>query len=433
MYPKLSKVLLVTFLSASLAQAGQTLSPWAAADLPKPPAPPSSPTPPPNQPTFEGIGRIDQVTRQTGGDIYRLELTKSLPLVRLEAKSKLGRMKIYSTAIITDKNERIPVRQLTGMNIDESMQPVSSEIFGSQASIAAIEILAEAMGGEGSLEIKAFSTKEAPKLILGQRLPEYSCKRNIDALLKDKLDPVQLWVSRAEASAPGSVQEKFAGNQLKEQVKDFIATLRTSGSYTSTSYLVTLINFFTDQYNNVRAGGVSEPAYKDMLTAVFDILGYAIQNELPCRKFSSDVLMQMSLDFNKKYNTMNDQSRARVVFGKMMTKIRDTIPDQYRKELAGANLGFRAADAEGSKYYKLFIAGKDDDFLKTTNRDMSAYAFVVAEQALQKEVKMMDIEQRYQLIVEYQAKANTNEFPQAVAARYLAILSDQAYNFLLFR
>jgi len=46
----------------------------------------------------------------------------------------------------------------------------------------------------------------------------------------------------------------------------------------------------------------------------------------------------------------------------------------------------------------------------------------------------MDIEQRYQLIVEYQAKYNSNvDFPQAVAARYLNILADPNYGFLLFR
>lgn len=403
------------------------------AGLPKPPAPPSSPAPPPSEPQFEGTGRVDQVTRQAGGDLYLLELAKSIPLVRLEAKSKLGRLKVYSTTLVTDKNDRIPVRQLQGLNLDDSMQAVTSEILNAQVRIASIEVLAEAMGGEAALEIKAFSTKEAPKLSLGTRIPEFSCKRSIDALLKDKLDPVQMWVGRAESAAPGSVQEKFAGNQLKEQVKDFIATLRSGGSYTTHTYLLTLMNFFVDQYNSVRAGGVSEPAYKDMLMATYDVLMIAIQNELPCRKYSSSTLLQMSVTFNEKYTAMKDGARARPLFAAMMTKVRDLAPEQYRKELATMNLSFREADTEGAKYYKLYLAAKDDDFLKVANRNMSAYSFVAAEQALLKEVKMMDIEQRYQLIVEYQAKYNANaDFPQAVAARYLNILADPAYGLLWF-
>ncbi len=64
---------------------------------------------------------------------------------------------------------------------------------------------------------------------------------------------------------------------------------------------------------------------------------------------------------------------------------------------------------------------------------MSVYAFVVAEQSLRREVKLMDIEQRYQLIVEYQAKYNANsDFPQAVAARYLNILAEETFGFKLF-
>lgn len=432
-----SKILVITLLGTQMAFAGATNNPKdrpksgtnekerVQAGLPKPPPPPSSPAPPPTQPQYEGVGRVDQVTRQSGGELYMLELTKVVPLTRLEAKSKVGRLKIYSTTLVTDKNDRIPVRQLQGLSLDDSMQAVSSEVLNSSVGISAIEILAEAMGGEAALEIKAFSTKEAPKLSLGTRVPDFSCKRSIDALLKDKLDPVQMWVGRAEAAAPGSVQEKFAGNQLKEQVRDFVATLRTGGSYTTHTYLLTLMNFFVDQYNAVRAGGVSEPAYKDMLTATYDVLMIAIQNELPCRRYSSATLIAMSVDFNNKYLSMKDGSKARPLFAGMMTKVRDMAPEQYRKELGAAGLSFREADTEGAKYYKLYLAGKEDDFLKVTHRNMSAYSFVAAEQALQREVKMMDIEQRYQLIVEFQAKYNANtDFPQAVAARYLNILAD---------
>jgi hypothetical protein len=402
--------------------------------LPKPPAPPTQPTQPPSDPQYSGVGKIDSVTRQTGGDVYRLELVKAIPLVRVELKSKLGRTKVYSASLVTDKNDRVPLRLLTGINVEDGNQAVSSEILNVQANIVAVELLAEAMGGESSLDITAYSTKEAPRLALANRVPEFSCKRSLDSLLKDKLDPVQLWVGRAESAAPGSVQEKFAGNQLKEQVRDFVSTIKSGGSYTTLNYLITLINFFADQYNAVRVGGVSEPAYRDLLQSGNDVMMIAIQNELPCRKFPSDVLIKISTEFSKKLQSMPADARARGLYEKLTTRVRDYAPDQYRKEIAAANLSFRDADNEGIKHYRNYIAAKDGEFLKETSKSMSAYAFMVAENALKVEVKMMDVEQRYQLIVEFQGKYNSNgEYPQAVAARYLNILAEQTMGYRLFR
>lgn len=435
-FSSISKILIAITLGTSGAYAATVAAPPAkpGPQLPNPPAPPTPPDQPPGQNQFEGVGRIDQVTRQGGGDIYRLDLAKALPLVRLEAKSKMGRLKVYSTTLVTDKNERVPVRQLAGVYVEESGQPVSSEGLNVQTNIAAIEILAEAMGGEAALEIKAFSMKEAPKLALGNRVPEFSCKKTLDGILKDKLDPIQLWVSRAEGSVPGSVQEKFAGNQLKDQVNDFVATVHGGGSYTSTAYLLTLINFFGDQYNAVRAGGVSEPAYRDLLAGTFDVLTLSIQNELPCRRYPSDALIKIAMDLNKKYLGMAEGARAKPAYATMMNKVRDLAPNQYRKEITAANFTFRQADTEGTNYYKLYVAAAEGAFLKNTQRDMSAYVYMIAEQALLREVKLMDIEQRYQLIVEYQAKYNSNnEFPQAVAQRYLNILADQSYFHRFFR
>lgn len=434
----LIKTFLTILISAQLAHA-DSLYEINNSDLPKPTPPTLPPTQPPQQPQppsekqYEGVGLLEQVTREKGGDIYRLDLAKALPLSRIEAKSKLGRLKIYAVNLITEKNEKIPVRQLSGINIDEPLPPTSSELFDVRIPVTSVEILAEAMGGEAALEVKVFSPKEAPKLNAGNRIPAFSCKKNIDTILKDKLDPVQLWVSRAESSTPGSVQEKFAGNQLKEQIREFILNLKMSGTYTSTGYLNTLLNFFGDQLNSVRLGGVAEPAYRELLNATYEVLLISIQNEIPCRRYPSDSLIKMAVELYTKHEAMPNEARSRAFFNAAMTKIRDFAPDQYRKELASINMTFKDADSEGVKYYLQFLKAKDGEFLKETHKNMSVYAFVVAEQSLKREVKLMDIEQRYQLIVEYQAKYNANaDFPQAVAARYLNILAEETFGYKFF-
>ncbi|MNL41819.1 hypothetical protein D3C87_1642430 [compost metagenome] len=139
--------------------------------------------------------------------------------------------------------------------------------------------------------------------------------------------------------------------------------------------------------------------------------------------------MAIAVDFNKRQGTVGKGSRAEGLYESMAGRIRDFVPPQYSKELATKNLSFRQADTEGTKYYKLFMGDPAEGFLKNIYRDMSGSAYAVAEQSLLKEVKQMDIEQRYQLIVEYQAKynENSNEFPKATALRYLTILSQQGH------
>lgn len=394
-----------------------------------PPAPAPAPAPRPPQSQFEGTGRIENITRRIGGEIYRFDLAKSMPLVRVEAKSKLGRVKIIAVSLVTEKSERVPVRNLVTDSLLDSEAALVSENLNSASSITAIEVHAEAMGGPANLDIKVVASRETPRLILRDALPVNSCKTNIDATLKTKLDPIQLWAGRAEGSGADTVQEKFAGTQLNKFVADFLSTLKSGNSYTSAPYLVTLLNFFAERYNASRVGGPAESAYRTMASESYNVLLSAIQNELPCRKFSTEDLMNIAVDFNKRQTAAGKNSRAGEMYETMMNRIRDFVALQYRKDLGAKNLSFRQADTEGTKYYKLFLGEAQEGFLKTTYRDMSGYAYAVAEQSLLKEVKSMDIEQRYQLIVEYQAKYNDNgnDFPKATALRYLTILSQQGH------
>lgn len=401
------------------------------------PAPPSAPTPPtrptpPSQTQYEGMGTIEGVTRRTGGEVYRFDFVRATPLMRLELKSKMSRVRVIAASLITDKDERIPVRNLVKDSIMPNEPALVSENLNTLSNISAIEIHAEAMGGTADLEIKAISNREVPRMALRGSAPGNSCKTNIDSALKAKLDPVQLWASRAESAAADSAQEKFAGAQLTKFVNDYIATLKSGNTYTSSKYLLSLLYFFIERLEASRVGGIAETSYRNMTNETYSVLTAAIQNELPCRRFSSEDLLAIALEMNKKRSEVGRGSRSEVLYESMMTKIRDFVPLQYRKELGTRSFTFRQADTEGSKYYRLFTTEKDDGFLKTTHRDMSAFAYAVAEQALIREVVDMDIEQRYLLIVEYQGKYNENsgDIPQATAMRYLTILS-QGNNILM--
>lgn len=377
--------------------------------------------------SFEGVGRISDITRKTGGAMYRLDLAKPLPLTSVKAKSK-GKLKITSMTLITDKQERIPIKAFANITMSETDQPVVSEALTMPGGIAMIEIQAEAMGGSAGLEVTAVSNQEAPQFVPREEL---SCSKKFDAILKEKLDVVQLWAGRAESSAADSWQEKYASKEFTKYVADFITTLKESkDSYASTEYTLTLLNFFTDRHNASRVGSASEQGYKAMATETFDIFMASFQIQQTCRVVSSDALIEITLDFQKKQEASKPDSRARKMYEMMIGKLGKFIPTQYRKELATKNLAFRQADNEGYKFYKQFVASKADSALKGTYQEMSSTAYALAEQALMKEVKTLDNEKTYQLIVEFQGKYNDPaNYPQETMMKYLVILSDHS-NFL---
>jgi hypothetical protein len=380
---------------------------------------PAQPTPP-----YEGTARIATITRQKNGEIYVLDLAKAIPLTQLKVKPSAGRLKIYGANLITEKNERIPVKALSNVTISATDAAVPSESIALEIGIAAIEIQAEAMGGDAALDVKAISNKEIPQMTLREDL---ACKQKIDAILKEKLDIVQRWAARIEGSAPGSIQEKYAIKEFNKYVNDFNSTLKTDkSSYASTEYTLTLLNFFAERYNASRADSATEAAYKSMATETFGVLLASIQSELPCRTISSEGLINIALDFQKRSDDAKADSRAGKLYNSMIIDISKVIPTQYRKELATKSYDFRQADTEGNKYYKLFLASKPESFLKGTHLEMSLAAYAAAQQALTKEVLQMDNEKRYTLIVEFQAKYNDpDHFHQETMMKYLMIISEQ--------
>ncbi|WP_413578162.1 beta-sandwich domain-containing protein [Bdellovibrio sp. HCB290] len=381
---------------------------------------------------FETSARIDAVTRKNGGQLYRLDLVKPIPLSQIKAKPKTGRVKVISLNLVTDKDERVIVKAFNNAIIADSDTVLASEILSLSENITAIEIQAEAMGANANLDITAVSTKEAPKF--GTREPDNSCNKKFDSILKEKLDLVQTWAARAESSAQGSWQEKYASKEYNKYVAEFIATLKSDkNQFASPDYMLTLINFFIDRHNASRPDSAADVGYKSMAVETFEAFMLSIQSDQICRPVTSDSLIKISLDFQKRQESSKSDSRARKVYEMIISKIGKIIPVHYRKEVAAKNFNFRQADSEGYKNYKLYTASKPESLLKGTYQEMALNAYAIAEQQLAIEVKSLNNEQTYQLIVEFQTKYNdTANYPQETMLKYLTILSEHS-NFLNFR
>ncbi|MFS4460283.1 beta-sandwich domain-containing protein [Bdellovibrio sp. HCB2-146] len=421
------RVLTAILLSTGIAHADVTYHNYNEMAAPGNPQPAPQPAPP-----YEGTGRISNVTRQRGGELYVLDLSRPLPLTQLKAKSKTGRVKIIGVNLITEKKERISVKAFSNITVADTEEALASEILTADVGISALEIQAEAMGGAAALEINALSNKEIPQLTLRE---DATCKIKLDPYLKEKLDIVQRWAARVESSAVGSIQEKYATKEFNKYVAEFIAALKVDkSSYASTEYTLTLLNFFAERYNASRSESAAETAYRSLATETFNSFLASIQSDQPCRNVSSENLINITLDFQKRNEAVKPDSRAGKLYEMMVLQIGKIIPSHYRRELTTKAYDFRQADTEGNKYYKLFTSSKPESFLKGTHLEMSLAAYAAAEQSLIKEVQKMDNEKRYELIVEFQAKYNNpSQYHQETMMKYLLILSEQGTLFKIFK
>lgn len=392
------------------------------------------------QTQYEGSARLSEITRKGGGDLYRLDLAKPLPLSAIKAKAKSGKVKVISIHLVNEKNEKIALKSFNNIILSDSDKEVLGDNSSNNLSILGIEIQAEAMGGNASLDINAVSSVEAPKLALrssgGNSGDDNSnsCSKQYDAILKEKLDVIQLWAGRAESSVTGSWQEKYASKEFTKYVNEFINAIKSEKtSVASTDYTLTLLNFFTERHNASRPDSAADQGYKSLATVTFEVFLASLQGDQTCRVVTSDSLIKIALDFQKRQDANKPDSRARKIYEGMIAQIGKLIPTHYRKEIAAKNLNFRQADTEGYKYFKLFASSKADSFLKGTYQEMSVNAYAVAEQSLLKEVKTLNNEQTYQLIVEFQTKYNDPaNYPQEIMLKYLTILSEHS-NFLRFQ
>lgn len=385
-----------------------------------------------SKPPFEGVGRVGDITRQVGGGLYQFDLAKALPLTSLKIKPSTGRVKIVSVTLVTEEGEHIPVKTYTNVIIANTDKPLPSELLNNPKPISVIEVQAEAMGGKAALDVIAISSNEIPNLIL--RVEDVACKKNLDATLKEHLDVIQVWAGRAEVSARGSIQEKYATKEFNRYVNEFISELKSDKTaFASTEYTMTLLNFFAERHNGARADSAAEVAYKNMAMDTFNVFLLALQSDQSCYNIGSEGMIKIATDFQKRLEGSKPDSRARKLYEVFVPGVGKLIPNQYRKELATKNLTFRQTDAEGHKYYKLFMASKSDNFLKGTHQEMSGSAYSVAEQALIHEVKTMTSDQRYDLIVEYQAKYNdAANYPSEIMMKYLIILSENGTLFRIY-
>lgn len=118
------------------------------------------------QAQFAGSVSISEMSRKSGGTLYKVELKQALSLLRLDIRVTKSRLKILQATLITDAGQKVDVRQFNNTDVLATDSLNSSESLNQSDRIAAIEILAEAYGGEADIMLTAVADREVPKLVL---------------------------------------------------------------------------------------------------------------------------------------------------------------------------------------------------------------------------------------------------------------------------
>lgn len=136
---------------------------------PRYPEVPSRPTPPPPPPSsqarLEGAVQLNQITRRTGGEWFRVTLRSPVSLERIEIQALAAGVKIREASVYTVSGRRLEIREFTPTETFYAGDTAVSENLNlGRDPIQIIDIRAESMGGDADVLVRAISNENYPSL-----------------------------------------------------------------------------------------------------------------------------------------------------------------------------------------------------------------------------------------------------------------------------
>lgn len=142
------------------------------ASLPPTPPPQSPSEPrvpaPVDKPRELHVGKevIKNIPIKKGGTLYRIDLSKALPLTNIDVKILKGNLKIREGALITTQGDRIAIREFKDVQVLPPGSKLFSENLNVTTPIKAIEIRSESFLESADLQVEATSDIQEPVLRL---------------------------------------------------------------------------------------------------------------------------------------------------------------------------------------------------------------------------------------------------------------------------
>ncbi|AHI05231.1 hypothetical protein BDW_03615 [Bdellovibrio bacteriovorus W] len=134
---------------------------------PQPPAPPTRPAPP-SQGRYEGTVQLNQVTRRSGGEWFRITFNRPVSLSAVEVRALSHGVKLHEAVAHTVNGSQLRLHEFspTG-NFYAGQSVISSNSLnygGGRDIIQVIDIRAESMGGYADLLVRVMSNSDYPSM-----------------------------------------------------------------------------------------------------------------------------------------------------------------------------------------------------------------------------------------------------------------------------
>lgn len=132
------------------------------------PQPPQQPLPPPppshGHSRYEATTYLDQVTRRTGGEWFRITLHRPISLSQIQMFVYNSGASIHETWVYLQNGQREQIRDLSWLNRLYAGSSVASEELSSLRTVQVIDIRVESMGGVADISVNVLSDESQPAL-----------------------------------------------------------------------------------------------------------------------------------------------------------------------------------------------------------------------------------------------------------------------------
>ncbi|MEK2644619.1 beta-sandwich domain-containing protein [Bdellovibrio sp. BCCA] len=120
----------------------------------------------PVQSQYAGSVAISEISRKSGGTLYKIDLQQPLSLLRLDLRVTNSQLKIHQATLVTENGQRIDVREYRNTAVLPTGSVTASENLNLSDRVISIEILAESYSAEADVMLTAIADRGVPKLAL---------------------------------------------------------------------------------------------------------------------------------------------------------------------------------------------------------------------------------------------------------------------------
>lgn len=393
-----------------------------------------------------GSVEVSQISRSSGGAWYRVNLRRSLRLERIDISVLNQRLKIHEVSVITDRRERIQLKELTNSPVVGTGSVLSSNYLNVREEIIAIDIRAESYGGVASMLVTALSNQDRPSLELEQRLPEppsrpvpgpgrpnpgypdngyNNCGRNdITNDVNYHIADLEAWISRYNNSYSGTPEKSMAQRYIDETAKRIQDIARSESARTTTiNNLEALASRSYSKMSAQYSGTAGYNAWASIATALFSTMATAVDTALDCNVKNTTELLSLAKQMDSKRQSQYSGTISYNGYDRVVSKLFAAASAYYENEVRRFNKDFNIINQELEKYDSARQSLYSGTTAYNGYQTLIQKAASLAQADLRNNLYRLRPNDRYDLLKKFESRRNSFYSGTVVYNHYQAMMN----------